>query len=406
MPITTPTRTHTPTPPSSNRKLKTGIHLGTRGNDWPSVSLERLRGTQQGSWPAAVMVLSSNVYTIVRSGPGCTVSDVQVANWNVFDFLRDAAVNGVKILIRLHPSPGNFEDALNPNSSTLQHRLIFDSPTRTPENSTFCDGREQIFRTIDDLAREMHLIHDRNQQGGWSEFGFEPANEPNDEWYRGQDVHISDQRAWTDMNGYFSNLYDYMHATYPGIRALTPTMSQNLYAETRQFSTCNPMVVAGTNQSGYQLMNSTYTAKNDGFAWHNYWRHSYEAWDNIFCAGNNPPSGDHIFQYFPTSMQSTILASGKLAFITEADLFSPCQWGSTVTNKDNQAQETADSLRLFVAAEAGADIVIGWLLTNGQGEPTHPPTCHDSNSEMAWHEAWRDDGGERTWFPLWWSAPE
>ena len=68
------------------------------------------------------------------------------------------------------------------------------------------------------ITVEMHVIHDRNQQGGWSEFGFEPANEPNTEWYvlDGTGAGLVDMQnpvAWQDMRDYFNNLYAYAHTT-------------------------------------------------------------------------------------------------------------------------------------------------------------------------------------------------
>jgi hypothetical protein len=56
-----------------------------------------------------------------------------------------------------------------------------------------------------------------------------------------------------------------------------------------------------------------------------------------------------------------------------------------------------------------------WLLTNQYGDPPTPSSgqnvdCADGNSEIAWHEAYRDTPisgiHERDWFPLWWLRDE
>ena len=68
-------------------------------------------------------------------------------------------------------------------------------------------------------------------------------------------------------------------------------------------------------------------------------------------------------------MRANIQGSGKPAFITEADLYSPCQgwYNPLMSNKDNNDDgvTASNSLRAFVMAEAGADYVIAWLLTDG-----------------------------------------
>ena len=264
------------------------------------------------------------------------------------------------------------------------------------------------------ITNEMHAIHDRNlNQGGWSEFGFEPANEPNTEWYvdpgNQNVINRGDKEAWEDMDAYFGGLYDYVHQNYGGIRVLTPAMAQNALAEYRQFDRCLLQTLPGELQAGYEFMPSTYGNKNDGFSWHNYWRYDKEQWDNNFCpSAAAMPAGDHIFQYFPPAMQNIIGASNKPAFITEADLFSPCQgWNQPAgLRKNDDPSRTAGSLRQFMSAEAGADAAIGWLLTDGD---SNSEVCV-SGDEMAWHEAYHDDQGnnvsELAWFAAWWSGPE
>lgn len=156
---------------------------------------------------------------------------------------------------------------------------------------------------------------------------------------------------------------------------------------------------------------SPYTTKNDGFDWHNYWRQAKETWNNNFCPpGSTEPNSDHIFQYFPTWLQTAITSSNKPAFINEADLLSPCPDGPShnITNKDSQADAAQESIWRFVSEEHAADFVIAWLLTES---PHYPPACASPSgitwpSEIAWHEAYQEDGTEREWFQLWWLRQE
>ena len=411
-PTRTPTRTitATPTPPPSDRKIKSGMHLGTQPvAQWSDPMLTKLR-PPNGKWPAAIIVISSNLYEIQRNGAaGCSIIGAQVRNSTLFNYLRAAANAGVKVLIRIHPSPGNFMDyAITPQP----HRLLVDPTATPPGTSDLChpDG----YRPIADLASEMHFIHDLNQQGGWSEFGFEPANEPNTEWYvlDGTPTGLIDMQsptAWQDMRDYFNHLYDYVHSTFPGVRVLTPSMAQGAYAEPREFTKCTPLALRNTNQSGYEVISTTYSTYNDGFAWHNYWRPGKEIWDNSFCPTNSStPAGDHVFQYFPSAMRANIQGRGKPAFITEADLYSPCQgwYNPLMSNKDNNDDgvTASNSLRAFVMAEAGADYVIAWLLTDGLSDAAQCISMDDT--EIAWHEAYRDNTGDRPWFTRWWAGPE
>ena len=155
-------------------------------------------------------------------------------------------------------------------------------------------------------------------------------------------------------------------------------MAQGNYAETQRFISCEPMTVSVSGQSGYAFMPNTFSAKNDGYSWHNYWRQGKE-------------------------MQTIIMGSSNPAFITEADLFSPCQESDNpITDKDSQAVETRQSLWRFVSQERGADYVVAWLLTE------HPYSivedCHKGGltnyEEIRWHQAY-EDNVERGWFGPW-----
>ncbi|MFZ1238075.1 MAG: hypothetical protein WAV66_01905 [Anaerolineae bacterium] len=164
-----------PPPPPPDRKIKTGMHLGTRPSaQWSDPMLSRLQ-PPNGKWPAAVLVISSNLYEIERNGAGCSITGARVRNSTLFNYLRATANTGVKVIIRIHPSPGNFMDYAI--VTPLSHRLLVDPTATPPGTSDLCHANG--YRPIADLANEMHVIHDRNQQGGWNEFGFEPANEPN-----------------------------------------------------------------------------------------------------------------------------------------------------------------------------------------------------------------------------------
>ena len=54
---------------SANIKVISGVHLGNRQSDWntPRDFLFRLKGTADGQWPAAIVVLSNQLYSINRS---------------------------------------------------------------------------------------------------------------------------------------------------------------------------------------------------------------------------------------------------------------------------------------------------------------------------------------------------
>jgi hypothetical protein len=388
-------------------KIKSGIHLGSRpNNDWndPQDFLRRLRGTADGDWPAAVMVLSSNVYNIERNGPGCTVSKATVKSPWVFSYLTQAARVGTKVLIRLYPSPGNFADYNDP--AWPNHRLLNGT---TPAGSDYCNGRDSSFRAINDLAAEMNEIYKLNvNQNGWDpiSFFFLPANEPNIEWYSDSvgNIRLYHAQAWQDMDAYFAALYDNAKSLNSNLHILTPPMAQGAFAETARLDSCVPMTVSN-NLSGYDLMPNAFGDKNDGYSWNNYWRKDRESW---VSTGNPCPGSHHISQYFPAQLQTRIASHTKPAFVTEADLFSPCLYaGNPVTDKNNQPTETQESLWQFTSQEQGANYVIAWLLSESPYSSRDScPTGYSDKQEIKWHQAYRLDGSERNWFWPWWSRPE
>lgn len=186
-------------------------------------------------------------------------------------------------------------------------------------------------------------------------------------------------------------------------------MAQGNYAETERFESCASMAIF-YGQSGYELMAATYATKNDGYSWHNYWRPGREPW---WDAGDPCPDSNHVFQYFPQWIQTSITSSSKPAFISEADLFSPCQdQGTGITDKDVQASETRESLLQFVSQEQGADYIIAWLLTEFPYSTVGK--CSDGTTdyeEIRWHQAYESNETgeivtERSWFWPWWSKAE
>ncbi len=407
---------------------KTGIHLGNRDRDWninasgQSVDfLARLRGAGR---PAAVVVMSHQVYNINRDSGinNCNITGATVKNTWVFNYLRDVAQAGTKVLIRIWPSPGDFQDTFDYSKP----HTLFHQASQTPQNHTYCGTHvvpgttdyqpmSWFFRAIDDVAREMNAIHALNVSNGFSEYGFIPANEPNNEWYAAWRNTLPDwfprvynREAWQEMDAYFQSLYDYVRANYSSdIRVLTPTMAQGSYAETRQLSDsrgmCEPMIIYdewGHEKAGYDFMPLTYNSKNDGYLWHNYYRQGKESW----ATGDACRVSDHIFQYFPSNMQSQIQASGKLSFIDETDLFSPCQRGdSPIKDKDANPALTRDSLWSFIGQEQRAQYTVAWLLSEDPYSPVPEcPTGLTNYQEIRWHEAYRDDGTQRAWFTQWW----
>jgi hypothetical protein len=287
-----------------------------------------------------------------------------------------------------------------------------------------------------------------NTGNGWDpeSFYFEPANEPNNEWYlyrkpltKTLEPYIDHKQAWIDMDECFAALYDKAKTINADLQILSPSMGQGLYGEHYRLGTCDKIMVGeGNGRSGLDLMKKTFgydlwtresfEPKADGFAWHNYWRGGRERWLPPFGLPQSPPTvddycrvsdqyepySDHLFQYLSAGMQQSILLLPS--FITEADLLSPCQLdeAGAAVSKDASATETSNSLRMFIEQESeayqdtgyGAESVIVWLLVNqypdeesscknAQGETNH-------NYEINWHEAYREDGQEREWFRLWW----
>lgn len=449
-----------------------GMHLGNRPNhDWneaPGVSpppdfLARLRGNAgDGVWPAVVVAITDQVFNIPRYAPqerdrtcGIKPDGVNPKQPHLFSYLREASQAGVKILLRIAPSPGNFKDAINPTN--FAHELLTTAGD-TPEDHTYCaeQGRDsqwgyQSFRAVDDLMAEMHAIMTFLSSSAADGFNtdnvyFIPANEPNHEWYSDwesrtgdTDLRANSQRAdaWDVMNAYFSNLYD--AKTRDDIRLLTPPMSQWNFAEEYTNDCAVQQLLHNANaegederlvpvqDNGYtRLMsgNGVFSAtRNDGYAWNNYWQVGQEPWfGGAGCIGipsDNPPHNHHVFQTFPEALRIVIRSNEKIdhTFIVEADLLSPAHpWANPPATKDDNSDKTVQSLRCFANAELGGEQGYGakymalWLLTQQLAENTLDPpangTCQDlliANGEVAWHMAYLPNGTACDWFTKLWS---
>ena len=419
------------------RKEWSGMHLGNRnGGLWETEMLDAIDPRDgDGSWPANLVILSNQLYVVNRSSTDECYVDNVVANPNavdsgVFDYVKVAAQNNVRVIIRIYPSPGNFLDYDDPTWSN--HRLSSGVPVGNDYCGALPNGRlkADVYRSPLDLALEMAEIQRfNNDEHGFEVYGFIPANEPNLEWYTNRpsdgmwppSFDVRNPIIWEDMDAYFATVYvqvqDAENAIGVNVRMLTPTMTQNLFAEGVDFFSepnneepdgCGVRLVGTEQKKGYELMPQTYgTTKNDGIAWHNYWiigRETFNACEN---------GGGHVSFYFPTSMRNAIHGFFRPPLILEADLASPRIEGvidggqvpvslSDMIDKDADIERTSDSIRQFMQSEAcfgandyGADPDIAtWLLSDNV-----PP----GNPEHDWHEAYRDGPVERGWFTQWWT---
>ena len=315
----------------------------------------------------------------------------------------EAGAANPKIVIRIFPSPGNFDS---------NHRLN----TGPISGVNYCDFND--YRTAQDVANEMIQIHDYNAAHGISEYGFKPANEPNLEWYGlTYQSQLQTVTPWSDMYGYFFDITDL--AAAGGARSLTPPMAQGWYAEGVDL-TANGLqngwpsqcVSSGTGcTSGYSLMEQYYTGGNYGIDWHNYWQFE----DTWYQACGTQGGGGHVPYYFPIWMLAQINSGGGA--ITEADLRSPAQdpatgttdkdssytpteIGAFITNEDQGLNSIGVQSPAFVADQILSVQLDGVYRPAAGGEPAFVadqilsvqpvlgPT--DTNAEQEWHEAYED----------------
>ncbi|MCX6043728.1 MAG: hypothetical protein NT075_01345 [Chloroflexi bacterium] len=442
----------TPTPPS-RIKSKSGIHMGNRGKDtdWPLAAFALITGTAAGIWPAATVIQSAQLYNFVRdTASPCRIQSASIRLSNVYTYLTQALKNGTQLVIRITPSPGNFIDYLHPG---ITHTLLtgetaaggnYCKPSQPGELSQ--DDKVHGYRDIGDIVhQEMDLIWHLNDSNRWpqAQIFFEPANEPNNEWYtqifdklKEKDPEaklapdVDNKAAWIDMDNYFANLYDLAKQVNSDLQVLTPPIGQENWAEHYKLHTCEIYAVFDTSnpvrdQSGYDFMPRTYgQGRFAGFSWHNYWiaGESHEQWGGDvvttcrYDSKAKPPT-DHVYQYFPEWMQSAIApVNGKPTFITEADLYATCNKPEQpITSKILYPVATQISLQRFFAQEQGARYVIDWLLVQEDDgsyscfiqDPQSGKDKKDGNYEIAWHEAFQDKlNTYYDWFRFWWLNDE
>ncbi|CAG0934845.1 hypothetical protein TFLX_03705 [Thermoflexales bacterium] len=357
-----------------------------------------------------VVVKSDQLYDIWRGGSICEVGGINPAPRapTLFAYLKKASGAGTKVIIRISPSPGNFsdwDDPVQPN-----HHLQAGS---APAGGTYCELSPgsgnwgfMHYRAVPDIAKEIAQIHNLNKNNGWQEYAFEPANESNLEWYTTTPISqtfptIDEPVAWQEMDAYFSALYDAVKAlpTSGEIRLLTPPMAQTRYAE-GVYLNCDPQRLKN-GSTGYDMMQTTYTTKNDGLGWHSYWTYGHES-STSYC---DEGIGQHISSLLPDWMLNQITSGAKLGFITESDLASPGQqMGSTLTDKDADTSATRSSIRTFFQNEPAGIYPVMWLLNNNF---TDSPG-HTENDEINWHQVYTPAMGliARPWFTTWWTRTD
>ena len=216
-------------------KQWSGIHLGLRPwADWNEVLLTRIDPQHGGTWPDVIVLLSDQFYNVVRDPTTHRITEVTTGRPALEDYLQRATQAGVHLIIRIQPSPGNFLP-----DSAGNHRLLLTAIDYTHGDGNCTRWENNCHRSPDDIADHIVAIHNYNVMHGITEWGFEPANEPNIEWYDNDPGNSypdtlpnqSNALAWQDMNAYFQAIYNDVKAANPTIRILTPSMAQGQYAE-------------------------------------------------------------------------------------------------------------------------------------------------------------------------------
>jgi hypothetical protein len=96
---------------SGSVKQWSGIHLGNRPDaDWDGTLFAAIDGEQPGGiWLKAVVFMSSQLYNLTRD-ENCRIrtgaGDVTTGRPGLLAYLQRASQNGVRIIVRVHPSPG------------------------------------------------------------------------------------------------------------------------------------------------------------------------------------------------------------------------------------------------------------------------------------------------------------
>lgn len=170
-------------------------------------------------------------------------------------------------------------------------------------------------------------------------------------------------------------------------------------------------------------MRFTYTIYNKGYSWNNYWNEGKEAWsgdDPCPIPGEAPPT-HHNSEFFPDFLKENIDTDREAeipAFITEADLHSPCQFGGTnpLDDKAEEPEEVAQSLQMFIEEERRTSHAAVWLLTEDIASTDLVTATHhqtqpcvidgrivEDYQEIRWHQAYEWGGFERAWFREFWN---
>lgn len=403
--------------PTPNKQW-TGMHMGNRigdNSDWTSEMLAPFDPSHShtGIWPKLVVAQSSQVFNVERDSDDCHITGISIKNQNLYDYLSRAAREGdAWIVIRIEPSPGNFAESADPDwtpdpDNRPLGRTLLTGVGELPGGWSMC-GNNWRFRPTDDIGNEILAIQRfvlwetvPAGQPAWSVFGFEPANEPNAEWYRmgiTPTIPALDQEvAWLAMDEYFAAVYDYVHSNAGElpVRVLTPPMSQHAFAETHDLLDVDNQCPV-LPFSGYEVMSNVFdstTPKNDGYSLHNYWAVGREVWHTCYSA----TPGHHVTMYVPANMNHMLIHHLRKAVITEADLTSEgMAWNSDLLDKDAEPQRAASSIRDFLFYEDRADAIAVWLLNDNIVD----------NTEHHWHQAYSATIGFRAWFNLWWSEDE
>lgn len=384
-------------------KQWSGVHLGVRPSaDWNSTLYAQISGDRGGTWPDTIVLISDQFYNVFRDSNN-RITRVDTGRPDTLSYLQRASQQGVAIIIRIQPSPGNFrQDSLN------NHRLLLNAIDYTHGDGDCRNWENNCHRSPDDIGAHIIKIHDYNVAHGITEWGFESANEPNLEWYDDlnpfRNINTTPDQAnssaWQDMNAYFQTIYNYVKVRNVTIRVLTPAMAQGQFAEgadTLHPPACVTQLVGGST-TGYDQMYTTYRTYRDAISWHNYWRLGYEGLNGC------PAGGQHVSDYLPDWLKVPLQGLNRTVegFITEADLLSyPFQdSGQPIHDKDeNGGMRAAKSIERFMYYELQSYHMADWLLNDLTGNP-----------EYGWHEAYRDYSAdaqiERTWFSKWWSGPE
>jgi len=482
-------------------KQWSGIHLGNISRDtrfeWHPTQFWYIdpRLNAAATWPALIVVQSNQIYEIHRDETvaGCPITHAAVRLPNAFQYLQAAAQAGSQVVIRITPSPGSFiawdQDLLNDrrmvvtdplgvlkmwvlNDATKEYVLTnapadFQEPVDcTVERNGVEYDTTELYRSLQDVTAEIQAIYDLNRAFGWTEYGFEPANEPNIEWFgniQNATPTQSHPGAWDMMDLYFYYLLlriEEMQIASPDLqpRVFTPPMAQSEYEAGLWLEHCqkdryfrnheNELLLYST---GYERMRNAIEASH-GFSWHNYWNQGglFEAYAD--CDENTQEGGHHISYHFPQWLKEHLAASGKPLIVTEADLQSP--WQSefrtpAIANKDAQPTAAADSLRNFLQIEHAAlqqqypdnpTYFALWLLNDNLLSLAETPadaTCLRGScvTDHNWHEAYQDTVDQlqtfsysdaetalygfepgaaytvnavqmRPWFTQWWNGPE